>query len=100
MKTGQYAFWKYDLYPYLGGAEIMTVFPDKSFDLKGYGLCSFDSGFKPLSILDAKAGKWLIKELKYLGEWHRKSLDNLNKEFSDRAKRSIDDARRNRFESY
>ena len=52
MKNKQYAFWKYDQFPYILGAEVEEMLDDGRVKPKGYG----GYVFRPVAIMSLKEG--------------------------------------------
>lgn len=71
--TKLYAFWKYDLPPYLLGGEVEEIRPDGITKIKGYtGL------FKPVKIVPLEKGIKLHKKLKKAYAKYAKTVEEAN----------------------
>jgi hypothetical protein len=57
-----YAFWPYDLYPYMLGGVVTNVFEDGSILLNEYGNCTFPS----VVLVAGNPGKLLLERTKKL----------------------------------
>ncbi len=56
-----YAFWKYDVFPYILGGHITRISSNGSVETKEYGPGNY---FKPFKIVPAKTGEKLHIEIK------------------------------------
>jgi hypothetical protein len=72
-----FAFWRYDQFPYILGAEVVKMRDNGMVETTGYqGFL-----FKPIKILPRKAGEALHEKLKALTSEHRAAMDKLNEDF-------------------
>ncbi len=76
-----YAFWKYDLCPYMLGAEIEKFTELGNIVPKGYQ----GHSFKPIAILADEEGKQAIEELDKIKNEFRKRDLKLKKELGNEA---------------
>lgn len=74
-----YAFWKYDLFPYLLGGEVEDMRDDGRVQVKGYGPGFW---FKPTRLVPVKMGKAL-----------KQKLDKITADYEAAAKKLKDDAK-------
>lgn len=75
-----FAFWKYDLFPYLLGAKVEQVRDDGWVTTEGYqGMV-----FNPVRVLGGKTGEKLHAELKELTAEYDADLKKLRDEYLDR----------------
>jgi hypothetical protein len=81
-KTPSYAFWEYDLFPYVLSAAIT-----KSKDKDGYVQVAGYDGFriKPLRIIPSARGEVISRQLKELRIQHRAAIQATNKDFNAKA---------------
>jgi hypothetical protein len=81
MKQILYAFWKYDICPYMLGGEVEQFRPDGSVAVKGY------DGFalKPLTILPEDSGKEALDTLKMLITEYQERERELKDDYRRRA---------------
>lgn len=70
-----YAFWKYDVPPYLLGGEVIEVREDGYVTVVGHTGCKF----KPVLIVPLEKGIKLQKKLNEAEAKYRKSVDTANK---------------------
>lgn len=85
-----YAFWRYDLFPFVLGGEITTFHDDGRITAKGFGGYA---GFKPIKVLPEGAGKALLAKLKILKDKYDSELLELNNRSRDELYRLIPEAR-------
>lgn len=71
--TKLYAFWKYDLPPYLLGGEVEEIRPDGVAKIKGY-----TSLFKPVKVVPLEKGIKLHKKLKKTYAKYAKTVEEAN----------------------
>jgi hypothetical protein len=78
MKTGsQFAFWRYDMFPYVLGGKIIRRFKDGTVEVEGYGPGFY---FKPIKVMPYKQGESIWNALTDLRENKRtmeKALDTM-----------------------
>lgn len=70
-----FAFWKYDIYPYVLGAYVIAFHDDGSVEVDGYQ----GMRFLPIKILPYVAGEKLWTHLKELQTQHNAALKEFNK---------------------
>lgn len=71
--TGLFAFWRYDSYPYVLGAEISMMSEKGSVYAPSY-----QGWFKPIKVMPAKAGLALLDKLEKMRADHREATHLLN----------------------
>lgn len=71
-----YAFWKYDIPPYLLGGEVIEVMEDGYVTIKGYT----PSKFKPIKIVPLEKGIKLQKKLDKARAKYKKTIQEAEKE--------------------
>lgn len=76
-----YAFWEYDKFPYVLGAEIQETLGNGKILTKKYPGFSF----KPKKILPCKEGRAKHKKLEDLSREYKNELDNLHKKYCEKA---------------
>lgn len=76
-----YAFWKYDLFPFVLGGEITSMTSDGKVETVGYGKGYY---FNPFKIVPLTEGKRIAKELEILRAEHQKATAKFNQEFNAR----------------
>lgn len=76
-----FAFWHYDLFPYVLGAEVTKFVSDGLVQAKGYQTYCF----KPLRVVLLDEGTELWSKLSALREEHRRAIDDINQSFLARA---------------
>lgn len=76
-----YAFWKYDLYPFVLGGHVVKMREDGSVETKEYGHGSY---FKPILIMPSGPGEKLAAEIKELGRAHSDAIAELNREWRNK----------------
>ncbi len=84
-KQKLYAFWSYDLCPYMLGGEVERFADDGMIVAKGYQ----GMKFKPLAILPDKAGKEALKFLKKIRADYDKAEKDLKKKYKDAARKLV-----------
>lgn len=72
-----YAFWRYDLFPYILGGEVVSMTDAGLVKIKEYG----GSAFRPVLILPYDAGIEIHEKLRLLDDRYRKALRELNAGF-------------------
>lgn len=72
-----YAFWKYDLFPYVLGGEVVEMRDDGRVLVKGYGPGFW---FKPIRLVPVKTGKAIKKKLDEIEARHNKAQKKLKDE--------------------
>lgn len=75
-----YAFWKYDLYPYILGGEIVSQGKDDGFYIKGYG----NYQMIPNKIVSLKKGREFHKKLETLTRERKTKLDDIRREYESK----------------
>lgn len=88
-KSGQrlFAFWKYDTYPYVLGAEVVEIKDSGRIVAKGYeGYASF----KPILLLPLKEGEKRWAELKKLREEYKQQSEELRKLYTTYAEKILE----------
>lgn len=78
MTSELYAFWRYDLYPYVLGGEITKIKDDGRVETVGYGP---GTTFKPFLILPLLPGRKLMMSIKELTREHDDAFQSFNKEW-------------------
>ena len=77
---GVYAFWEYDQFPYVLGAEVVE-FQGEQVKVKGYQ----NYLFSPVKIVDAETGKRMQAELQALKNERDALLKSIQEEYSSKA---------------
>ncbi len=67
---GLFAFWRYDLYPYVLGAEIDAMTEKGSVHAPSYGKSYASGWFTPIKVMPIKAGKALKARIEQLHAEH------------------------------
>lgn len=67
-KQKEYAFWRYDLCPYVLGGEVVRRNRDGTVEVKGYGRGFW---FLPFKIIRGQAGEEAVKEISRLQGQYR-----------------------------
>lgn len=62
MNQQLFAFWKYDVFPYILGAAVLEMKSDGRVVVEGYG----GAAFQPVKLLPLDAGRKLWEQLKEL----------------------------------
>jgi hypothetical protein len=83
VKRKQFAFWKYDLFPFVLGAEILAEFPDGMVETVGYGHGYL---FRPIAKLPFKKGFELRHELELMRAEHDTMIRLFNETYNRKAK--------------
>lgn len=87
MKTKLWAFWQYDLFPYVLSGVVSTVRRDKErghiVEIEGYGKGYW---FKPLGIIKGKRGEDMAKALETLKAERRIALSAIDDGYHARIK--------------
>ena len=81
-KQTLYAFWDYDLCPYMLGGELIEFTDTGNIRAKGYDGMSF----KPIAILPGQTGKDALKLLKELRHNYSKQEKELKTRFKEAAR--------------
>ncbi len=89
MKSIGYAFWSYDLFPYLVGGEFVEIVDEGFVRVPSYGT---NSRVKPLFILDVKSGKELKRRLEALKAALGEVTSAVNREFRQKLDTIVTDA--------
>lgn len=76
-----YAFWKYDLFPYVLGGEV-TEFQGEKVKVKGYD----NYLFKPIKVVDLATGKKMKAEIEQARQEYEKTLNKAKGEFTEKIK--------------
>lgn len=63
---GLFAFWRYDLYPYVIGAEIDAMTEKGSVHAPSYSKSFADGWFTPIKVMPAEAGKVLRDKIEQM----------------------------------
>jgi hypothetical protein len=87
MKPIGYAFWSYDLFPYLVGGEFDEIVEGGLVHVPSY-----NGRAKPLFILDVKSGRKLRDRLAELRTAHREAVGAVNREFQKNLETIVTDA--------
>lgn len=75
---GYYAFWEYDLFPYLLSGRIVGKTGDGMFKIEGYG----DYRFQPTYVLPPAKGAELAQELNTMKLEHDTQMGRVNRAFT------------------
>lgn len=86
-KQRLYAFWKYDGYPYILGAEVIQFFENGSVECVGYA----GYAFKPVKILPLKQGAILKEKLRQLEKDRQKAKAQFDNEWDTKAQETFDE---------
>ena len=81
MKLKLYAFWKYDLFPFVLGGTVTDIRSNGSVETEGYGQGFY---FKPFMIVPNEDGKVIMAKLRNLQDEYRIAQVKLNNEFMNR----------------
>jgi len=84
-KITLWAFWRYDLYPYCLGAEVVQTNDDGSVYCKGWD----NSKIYPSLLVPGKPGEQLLEELKSLKAQYRARKNDLAKQFRSKARQAF-----------
>lgn len=68
---GYYAFWRYDLFPYILGGTITKMKENGCVETVEYGKGNY---FRPMKILPEDAGKELHEKIRILEKEHNAAL--------------------------
>lgn len=80
---GLFAFWRYDLYPYVLGAEIDAMTDKGSVHAPSYSRSYADGWFTPIKVMPAKAGKALRDKIEQLRANHATAVVRLNAQWNE-----------------
>lgn len=83
-KSAHWAFWQYDLFPYILSGRVVNKTPD-GCQIEGYGA----GYFQPLAIIAGEKGERLSKELNNLRNEHASAKAALNAGFRARVKAAV-----------
>lgn len=89
----QYAFWRYDTYPYFLGGEVTRMNDQGLVETVNYGKGNW---FRPVLVVPHKTGVSMMKTLKKLENSHRKYLEELQHEAIEELERQLPDLARHR----
>ncbi len=79
MKTSkQYAFWRYDQFPYVLSGTVTKTLPNGNVEVEGYGTGT--TGFKPILVVPEPRGKLIAKSLERLTQYRERQVTNINRE--------------------
>ena len=78
-----FAFWKYDLFPYVLGGEVEKMDERGCVETKNYGPGRW---FTPIKLLPVEPGRALLAKLEALEAEHDEALTALNNDFTVRAR--------------
>ena len=81
--SGLYAFWKYDLYPYLLGGAVSHMDYDRVY------VESYQGWFKPIFLLQAESGKQILDGLKQLDREYAAAKKDLHDDFLEKRRRLL-----------
>jgi hypothetical protein len=81
-KQKLYAFWKYDLCPYMLGGVVESFQSNGSVTVKGYP----GMAFKPIAILPDIAGDTALAKLQILRSKYDEASKDLKRQYSDKAR--------------
>lgn len=79
---GLFAFWRYDLYPYVIGAEIDAMTDKGSVHAPSYSRSYADGWFTPIKVMPAKAGKALREKIEQMRTDHAAARARLDAEWN------------------
>lgn len=80
--TDPYAFWSYDLYPFVLSAPVKSFRENGSVEPKGYD----GFVFRPLLVVPGEMGRPLGQKLKELEREHAAATKKLNEEFKQKTR--------------
>lgn len=80
MKTKLYAFWKYDLFPYVLGGEVANILPDGLIETVGFGKGYY---FKPILYVPYTQGKEIAASLEQIRNQRDEEINKLNKKYNE-----------------
>lgn len=80
MNQELYAFWEYDLYPYLLGGTVTQITSTGAVKTKEFG----NSLFRPIIILPLESGIQLANKLKELDSEYRKARCDIELDFTQK----------------
>lgn len=72
-----YAFWKYDLFPYVAGGAFTRINDDGTVYAPSY-----QGVFRPIAIFNETSGKVLADQLTVLRKQREAMLENLDQQFA------------------
>jgi hypothetical protein len=72
---GYYAFWRYDVYPFILGGTITNMDKNGFIETEEYGVGRY---FKPMAILPGNAGKELHHKIKVMTDERNTALEKFN----------------------
>jgi len=72
-----FAFWRYDLFPYVLGGEFEEMTDDGLIKAISYG----NACFRPFKILPVGPGQKLLAKLMELREDHASAIEEVNQDF-------------------
>lgn len=78
---GLFAFWRYDLFPYVLGGTVDQMSAKGNVNTIEYG---YGYNFTPIKVMPVKAGKTLLAKLMELREEHCAATKKLNDEFMEK----------------
>lgn len=76
----KYAFWKYDLFPYVLSGKVTKTFPGGKVEIEGYG--SGTTGFKPICVVRGNRGLEIKNNLDNLKTLRANILHQTELEFN------------------
>jgi len=79
----RYAFWKYDLFPFMLGTEVLRTRENGDIEPKGYN----GFWFKPALVLSLKEGRALHRELKLIAAQHNAATLRVSRRFDKKLSR-------------
>ncbi len=85
-KDKQFAFWKYDQFPYCLGGTVTKILDNGNVETKEFGVGYY---FKPFLLTDLKTGQNIKTNLGYLEETRRQTLETISKGFDLQLKQFI-----------
>ncbi len=74
-KQKLFAFWRYDLFPYILGGEVEKIREDGKVFIKSY-----EHWFKPILIVPKSTGELLLENFQRLKNEFNKEINELRKE--------------------
>lgn len=75
----KYAFWKYDLPPYVLGAKVIKEYDDGLVAVQGFEGCRF----KPIKVVPLEEGIRMKKEIDEASEIYQNAVKTLHQNLKD-----------------
>jgi len=73
----QYAFWRYDKFPYVLGGIVTETYSNGNVEIQGYGTGT--TGFKPIMVVSEERGKQIVKRLGELKQTRDNQIQEINR---------------------